>query len=183
MVEPPSPPAQPPADDMPEEPAPAPPAEDMPEEPTPAPKSGDVDDLFKDADDKSPPDKSAPAEEPETPKTDKSDDADDLFKESDNKDKKAADARRADDESLARLRSEIEDLFGEPADEAATNSMRLWSDNTGKFQIYARLITVGKDHVRLLKDTGKYTTVPFNRLSHSDLAFVRQHDTTVIAQK
>jgi hypothetical protein len=29
--------------------------------------------------------------------------------------------------------------------------------------------------VRLLKETGKYTTVPFSRLSSDDRAFVRQH--------
>ncbi len=156
----------------------------MPEEPAPAPKPGnDVDDLFKDADDKTAPEKTEPAEEPEAPKTEKSDDADDLFKEADDKDKKAAAVRSANDESLAKLRAEIEDLFGEPADATVSNSMRLWSDNTGKFQVYARLISVNDTHVRLLKDTGKYTTVSFNRLSRADLAFVRQHATNTIAQK
>jgi hypothetical protein len=41
---------------------------------------------------------------------------------------------------------------------------------------------VGTDHVRLLKETGKYTTVPFERLSRDDLAFVRQHaDRAIVA--
>jgi hypothetical protein len=35
--------------------------------------------------------------------------------------------------------------------------------------------------VRLLKENGKYTTVPYERLSRDDLAFVRQHAGPVIA--
>ena len=42
---------------------------------------------------------------------------------------------------------------------------------------------VSPTHVRLLKDTGKYTTVPLSRLSLADLAFVQQHHSTVIAGK
>lgn len=150
----------------------------MPEEPAPSPKSDDVDDLFKEADDKAG-DKSEPADDKiEEPKTEKSDDAEDLFKDID--DKKTTAVPAVDDE-VARVRAEIEDLFGEPTDEAPTNVMRVWGDNTGKFQVVARLVTVGENSVRLLKETGKYTTVPFSRLSRADLAFVRQHSTSVIA--
>jgi hypothetical protein len=69
---------------------------------------------------------------------------------------------------------ELEDLFVESADPAVTpsNSMRVWTDNTGKFQVSARLIVVGPKHVRLLKANGRFTTVPFTRLSRGDLAFV-----------
>jgi hypothetical protein len=54
----------------------------------------------------------------------------------------------------------------------AREPMRLWTDNTGKFQVRARLLVILDGKVRLLKDTGRTTTVPFNRLSKGDLAFV-----------
>jgi hypothetical protein len=41
---------------------------------------------------------------------------------------------------------------------------------------------IGKTHVRLLKDTGKFTTVPYSRLSQTDLAYVRtQTDASKVA--
>ena len=50
----------------------------------------------------------------------------------------------------------------EPAD-----SMRMWTDVTGKHQVRGQMkqILVAEQKVRILKDTGKYTTVPFARLS------------------
>jgi hypothetical protein len=53
--------------------------------------------------------------------------------------------------------------------------MRLWTDNTGKFQIRARLFAVADGQVRLLKETGRFTTVPFERLSAGDRQFVEQY--------
>src|ERR1044072_5321701 len=58
-------------------------------------------------------------------------------------------------------------------------SVRTWSDNTGTFQVEARLVQVLDGEVRLLKTTGKYTTVPNRRLSPSDLQFVRQSAATL----
>lgn len=60
----------------------------------------------------------------------------------------------------------------EPAD-----AMRLWIDVTGKHQIRGQMkkILVAEQKVRILKDTGKYTTVPFARLSESDRTFVARH--------
>ncbi len=52
---------------------------------------------------------------------------------------------------------------------------RNWTDNTGTFHTAARLMWVGEDSVRLLKDTGRFATVPFRRLSQEDLAYVQQH--------
>jgi hypothetical protein len=85
-------------------------------------------------------------------------------------------------------KEKVEDLFNEPApkDDKSTqsvspNAMRLWTDNTGKYHVNARLVMVSQTHVRLLKDTGKYTTVPVQRLSLADLAFVREHWAGVIA--
>jgi hypothetical protein len=68
-----------------------------------------------------------------------------------------------------------------PAETA--NAMRTWTDNTGSYKINAQLVTVGETTVRLLKDTGKYTTVPTTRLSNEDLEFVRRQSATNVAQK
>lgn len=51
---------------------------------------------------------------------------------------------------------------------------REWTDNTGRFRVQARLVELQGGQVRLLKDTGKYTTVPLARLSASDRAYVEQ---------
>jgi hypothetical protein len=60
----------------------------------------------------------------------------------------------------------------EPAD-----SMRVWTDVTGKHQIRGRmkLILSEQQKVRILKETGKYTTVPFAKLSEADRQFVAGH--------
>jgi hypothetical protein len=58
-----------------------------------------------------------------------------------------------------------------------SDTMRVWTDVTGKHQIRGRmkLILVEQQKVRILKETGKYTTVPFARLSESDRLFVAHH--------
>jgi hypothetical protein len=175
-------------DEMPPEPAP-----DLPtEEPAPG-KPSEVEDLFKDTA-PTPPEPEQPAE-PEK----KSDDLEDLFKDSD--EKKGASAT---------LPEGLEDLFGDPPATVATrvpaptaakaavqasepaaapiaaaqvnrDGMRLWTDNTGNYRVTARLVSVTKTHVRLLKDTGKYTTVSFERLSRADLAFVFSQPAASIA--
>jgi hypothetical protein len=50
--------------------------------------------------------------------------------------------------------------------------MRQWVDNTGIYHTRARLIAIQTGHVRLLKHTGKTTTVPMRRLSVTDRAYV-----------
>jgi hypothetical protein len=50
--------------------------------------------------------------------------------------------------------------------------LRQWRDDTGVFQIQARLILILDGKVRLLKETGRTTTVPMDRLSHEDRAYV-----------
>ncbi len=52
--------------------------------------------------------------------------------------------------------------------------MRHWQDDTGEFQIDARLVQILDGKVRLLKTTGKFTTVPLDRLSAADLDYVHQ---------
>jgi hypothetical protein len=60
----------------------------------------------------------------------------------------------------------------EPAD-----AMRLWTDITGKHQVRGQMkkILVAEQKVRILKDTGKYTTVPFAKLSEADRTFIAGH--------
>jgi hypothetical protein len=56
----------------------------------------------------------------------------------------------------------------------ATPAMRDWVDDTGAYRIRARLVQVLDGKVKLLKDTGKTTTVPFSRLSGEDLKYVEK---------
>src|SRR5262249_15056438 len=71
-----------------------------------------------------------------------------------------------------------DDLFGgfgailrEPGG-LASNEMRHWVDDTGRFSCEARLTKVLDGKVQLLKDNGHTSTVPLNRLSQVDLSFV-----------
>jgi hypothetical protein len=160
-------------------------ATEKPAEPAaPATPPGAADDLFKEP---------APGDKPAAPAAPKGE-VDDLFKV-DDKDKKASLA------PPAATPQELEDLFSVPAvsvgasaqdkalqEEAdrlfgtsGDTAMRVWTDNTGKHRVLARLVSVSETHVRLLKENGKYTTVPFERLSDGDLAFVRQHSEGAIA--
>ena len=50
---------------------------------------------------------------------------------------------------------------------------RLWVDDTGGFQIRGRLIALLDGKVRILKETGRTTTVPLWRLSQSDREYVQ----------
>jgi len=86
-----------------------------------------------------------------------------------------------------------EDLFGAPATPAEPKAtpkaapvdpfsatsprelpMRLWVDNTGNYQVRARLSVVMDGKVRLLKDTGRTTTVSLRRLSEADQQYVQR---------
>ena len=50
---------------------------------------------------------------------------------------------------------------------------RNWTDNTGAYSIQARVAVIFGDKVRLLKENGKYTTVPMERLSDFDRSYVQ----------
>ena len=105
--------------------------------------------------------------------------ADDLFDEPD-----AAEPAGDGGEQPA---NEIEDLFGRtpaasegagPADVQLVTTpepmdvLRTWTDNTGRFQVRGQLRHILDGKVRILKDNGRYTTVPFHRLSQPDMQFV-----------
>ncbi len=143
------------------------PADEAMEEATETPAADTpLDDLF-----------GAPADEPaaEAPAGDT---LDDLFAPAAEEEKPAA--KPADGESL-------DDLFAPPANNAPADDpfgtsqredrqlpMRTWVDNTGNYQVRARLIVILDDAVRLLKETGTTTTVPMRRLSEGDALYVQQ---------
>jgi hypothetical protein len=77
-------------------------------------------------------------------------------------------------------KDDADDLFGgfgailrEPGG-LASDAMREWVDNTGRFACHGRMMEFQDGHVRLLKDNGRTTTVPIYRLSQSDLEFVHR---------
>jgi hypothetical protein len=80
----------------------------------------------------------------------------------------------------------VDDPFAEPAGPRLSaaeskpepaDAMRVWTDATGKHQVRGRmkLILVDQQKVRILKETGKYTTVPFAKLCEEDRMFVARH--------
>ena len=75
-----------------------------------------------------------------------------------------ADAASPDENSL----DDLDDLFGQ----TSRDGMRVWTDNTGGYQTVGRLVVIAKTHVRLLKDNGRYSTVPLTRLSERDVEYV-----------
>ncbi len=64
---------------------------------------------------------------------------------------------------------------------AANEALRTWTDNTGRHQVRGRLMVVTATHIRLLKENGRFTTVPRERLSSEDLAFVARHPGAIAA--
>jgi hypothetical protein len=82
-------------------------------------------------------------------------------------------AKPADSDST----KELDDLFGVGANSqpAPFNGaeFRQWVDNTGAYQVKARLAVIYGDKVKLLKENGNYTTVTLGRLSESDFQYVQ----------
>ena len=54
----------------------------------------------------------------------------------------------------------------------ASAELRQWVDNTGRYSCRGRIVRVTDGHVKILKDNGRTSTVPFYRLSGLDLDFV-----------
>ena len=55
----------------------------------------------------------------------------------------------------------------------ASQELRRWTDNTGRYSCQGRLQQIRRATVRILKQNGRTTTVSLTRLSQIDLAFVR----------
>jgi len=76
------------------------------------------------------------------------------------------------------LDSDLDDLFKTSSDANIDRDsfrgaeFRTWNDNSGDFSVSARLSVIFPDRIRLLKDNGKFTTVPLNRLSPPDQQYV-----------
>jgi hypothetical protein len=51
---------------------------------------------------------------------------------------------------------------------------RTWVDRTGKYRVVARIDAVDGGTVRLLKENGRYATVPLDRLSKDDVEYARR---------
>jgi hypothetical protein len=66
------------------------------------------------------------------------------------------------------------DSFADPfqTSSAANSPVRQWTDDSGLFQIRGRLIAILDGKVRILKTTGRTTTVPLARLSAADREYV-----------
>ncbi|RIK77213.1 MAG: hypothetical protein DCC68_17850 [Planctomycetota bacterium] len=65
----------------------------------------------------------------------------------------------------------------DPATTAASSpvpadTFRTWVDSTGTYRVVARLISVENGVARLLKENGRYASVPVDRLSKEDAEFV-----------
>ena len=71
---------------------------------------------------------------------------------------------------------ELDALFGvgefKPASEFKGAEYRQWVDNSGSYQVNARLAVIYVDKIKLLKDNGKFTTVSLSRLSEADFGYV-----------
>jgi len=82
------------------------------------------------------------------------------------------------DEKNDEKKAEDDDLFGksqailETPGGLASLELRRWVDDTGTYSCRGRLVRVLDGKVQLLKDTGRTTTVPMNRLSRADFQFV-----------
>ena len=114
----------------------------------------------------------APADQP-AEEADEAVTIDNLF--DDQPAEEAEDTAAADDKSAQSDGAGLPDgygaILGEPGG-LASDELRVWVDNTGRFTCRGRMIRMLTGHVRILKETGNTTTVPFYRLSQADLRFV-----------
>ena len=71
---------------------------------------------------------------------------------------------------------ELDALFGIGAfttpSEFKGAEYRQWVDNSGAYQVKARLAVIYGDKIKLLKENGKFTTVSLSRLSDADFGYV-----------
>lgn len=184
-----------PVEPEPKKPAPAPPATEEPpvraeSTPEPAPKKPvpkpAEENLFDEADDESAADepaaqkpapmKKAPAEEP----------VEDLFGEPEAT-KPAGDepapAKESSDEAPANDKTEKAEDDPFAVLDTSPEPVRRWIDATGRHETIGRLVEVHPDRVRILKNNGRYTTVPLERLSRHDQSYVTQVGERIAAKR
>lgn len=164
-------------DDLFSEPAADAPAEDMPADEPAAedakPAEDSVDDLFNDSTDAVETNDAA-----QTVAAPSETEVDGLFEEAADEPAEVVDPMAVDEtpglddsESSDVMPTEDETTDAAPASEPVAVE-RVWTDNTGKFKVTARLVVVLDDAVRLQKESGHFTTVPMRRLSNVDRQFV-----------
>jgi hypothetical protein len=72
---------------------------------------------------------------------------------------------------------ELDKLFGIGSFTAPSQfngaEFKTWVDNTGTYSVKGRLAVIYSDKVKLLKENGKFTTVPLDRLSDRDFEYVQ----------
>ena len=72
---------------------------------------------------------------------------------------------------------ELDKLFGIGSFTAPSQfngaEFKTWVDNTGTYTVKGRLAVIYSDKVKLLKENGKFTTVPLDRLSDRDFEYVQ----------
>ncbi|MFM8495809.1 MAG: SHD1 domain-containing protein, partial [Planctomycetia bacterium] len=66
---------------------------------------------------------------------------------------------------------------------APSEPVRRWIDNTGLHETIGRLVEVHPDRIRILKANGRHATVPFERLSHHDQAYVTATGERIAAEQ
>ena len=132
------------------------------EEPAIKAPADDSDDLFP-ADDAGD-DDLFPADDEEAPADESDDDLDDLFGKK-NRDVNRQNAAATVNKSDATQAVQVSET---------TTPFRSWIDNTGRYKTIGRLVNISETHVRLLKDNGRFSTVPKRRLSQNDLDYVER---------
>ena len=70
--------------------------------------------------------------------------------------------------------AKLEEITGEPAPKvgASVESLRTWSDSTGKFKLQATLVNNTAGTVRLEKEDGKIISLPVSKLSKADQRYL-----------
>jgi len=76
----------------------------------------------------------------------------------------------------AAAKPKSDDPFADPFQTSADGklALRKWVDDSGTFRVQGRLILILEGKVRLLKETGRTTTVPLQRLSDADRRYVEE---------
>jgi hypothetical protein len=72
--------------------------------------------------------------------------------------------------------SDIVTQQNEPPERAekSPTEFRTWVDDTGRYRVVARVVAVQDDTVRLLKENGRYASVPLARLSPDDAQYIQR---------
>jgi hypothetical protein len=86
----------------------------------------------------------------------------------------AVDPAKEDESGSAAQEAADFDPFAQAADQPEELPSRLWTDNTGHFQIRGRLAVILDGKIRIFKENGRFTTVPVDRLSRQDRDYVEQ---------